>query len=65
MELENDKILSISIEKKKRNPDPRDKWYRLERKAGKFSRTFRLPKISKADEIRAFLVDGFSLSPYL
>lgn len=65
VKLENNKILSISIEKKKKNQDLRDLWYRLERKAGKFNSTFRLLKNSKVDKIKASLVNRFTLSPNL
>ncbi|KAK9940654.1 hypothetical protein M0R45_017304 [Rubus argutus] len=58
VEVEDDKVLQISGERKIEKEDKNDKWHRVERSSGKFSRRFRLPENAKMDEIKAAMENG-------
>ncbi|KAL6204689.1 PREDICTED: 18.1 kDa class I heat shock protein-like [Fragaria vesca subsp. vesca] len=58
VEIENDRVLQISGERKIEKEDKNDKWHRVERSSGKFSRRFRLPENAKVDEIKAAMENG-------
>ncbi|KAH7847696.1 hypothetical protein Vadar_029175 [Vaccinium darrowii] len=56
-----DGLLQISGERKVEEEDDRkedNKWHRVERCRGKFSRSFRLPDNAKADEVKASMENG-------
>ncbi|XP_062015475.1 18.1 kDa class I heat shock protein-like [Rosa rugosa] len=58
VEIEDDRVLQISGERKIEKEDKNDKWHRVERSSGKFSRRFRLPENAKLDEIKAAMENG-------
>ncbi|KAK9940655.1 hypothetical protein M0R45_017305 [Rubus argutus] len=58
VEVEDDRVLQISGERKIEKEDKNDKWHRVERSSGKFSRRFRLPDNAKIDEIKAAMENG-------
>ena len=53
VEVEDDRVLQISRERKVEKEEKKDTWHRVERSSGKFLRRFRLPKNAKMDEIKA------------
>ncbi|KAL6195438.1 hypothetical protein ACLB2K_031057 [Fragaria x ananassa] len=58
VEIEDDRVLQISGERKIEKEDKSDNWHRVERSSGKFSRRFRLPENAKVDEIKAAMENG-------
>ncbi|KAI4352798.1 hypothetical protein L6164_007017 [Bauhinia variegata] len=58
VQVEDDNVLQISGERVKEQEDQNDKWHRVERRRGSFSRRFRLPENANMDEIVCTLVDG-------
>ncbi|KAL6200334.1 hypothetical protein ACLB2K_030116 [Fragaria x ananassa] len=58
VEIEDDRVLQISGERKIEKEDKNDTWHRVERSSGKFSRRFRLPENAKVDEIKAAMENG-------
>ncbi|KAL2652682.1 hypothetical protein R1flu_020810 [Riccia fluitans] len=56
IQVEDDRLLSISGERKK--VDEKDSYRRVERSYGKFHRQFRLPENSKVQEIAAKMENG-------
>ncbi|XP_062017375.1 18.5 kDa class I heat shock protein-like [Rosa rugosa] len=58
VEVEDDRVLQISGERKIEKEDKNDTWHRVERSSGKFSRRFRLPENAKIDEIKAAMENG-------
>ncbi|KFK27510.1 hypothetical protein AALP_AA8G392600 [Arabis alpina] len=58
VEVEDKNILQISGERSKENEEKNDKWHRLERASGKFTRRFRLPENAKMEEVKATMENG-------
>lgn len=58
VEVDDNRVLQISGEWKVPEDDKTEKWLRVERRRGKFSRRFRLPENAKADEVKASMVNG-------
>ncbi|GMJ00798.1 hypothetical protein like AT1G53540 [Hibiscus trionum] len=58
VEVEDDRVLQISGERKVEKEDKKDTWHRVERSSGKFMRRFRLPENAKMDEIKAAMENG-------
>ncbi|PRQ33947.1 putative small heat shock protein HSP20 [Rosa chinensis] len=58
VEIEDDRVLQINGERKIEKEDKNDKWHRVERSSGKFSRRFRLPENAKLEEIKAAMENG-------
>ncbi|KAK8504900.1 hypothetical protein V6N13_056228 [Hibiscus sabdariffa] len=58
VEVEDDRVLQISGERKVEKEDKSDTWHRVERSSGKFMRRFRLPENAKMDEIKAAMENG-------
>ncbi|PRQ34284.1 putative small heat shock protein HSP20 [Rosa chinensis] len=59
VEVEDDRVLQISGERKIENKEDKNgTWHRVERSSGKFSRRFRLPENAKMDEIKAAMENG-------
>ncbi|KAE8664587.1 17.5 kDa class I heat shock protein [Hibiscus syriacus] len=58
VEVEDDKVLQISGERKIEKEDKNDTWHRVERSSGSFSRRFRLPENVKMDQVKASMENG-------
>ncbi|XP_010033062.2 18.1 kDa class I heat shock protein [Eucalyptus grandis] len=58
VEIEDDRVLQISGERKVEKEDKNDKWHRVERSSGKFMRRFRLPENAKMDQVKASMENG-------
>ncbi|CAA0292152.1 putative small heat shock protein HSP20 [Arabidopsis thaliana] len=58
VEVEDGNILQISGERSNENEEKNDKWHRVERSSGKFTRRFRLPENAKMEEIKASMENG-------
>ncbi|KAL3720007.1 hypothetical protein ACJRO7_004920 [Eucalyptus globulus] len=58
VEIEDDRVLHISGERKTEKEDKNDKWHRVERSGGKFVRRFRLPDNAKMDQVKASMENG-------
>ena len=58
VEVEDDKVVRISGERKIEKEDKNDTWHCVERSSGKFLRSFKLPENAKMDEIKAVVENG-------
>ncbi|XP_021973186.2 17.3 kDa class I heat shock protein [Helianthus annuus] len=58
VEVEDGNILQITGEKNVEKEDKNDKWHRVERSSGKFTRRFRLPENAKMDQVKAAMENG-------
>ncbi|KAM3692060.1 hypothetical protein ACJW31_08G059800 [Castanea mollissima] len=58
VEVEDDRVVRISGERKIEKEDKNDTWHRVERSSGKFLRSFRLPENAKMDQIKAAMENG-------
>ncbi|KAE8688690.1 17.5 kDa class I heat shock protein [Hibiscus syriacus] len=58
VEVEDDRVLQISGERKVEREDKNNTWHRVERSSGKFMRRFRLPEDAKMDQIKAAMENG-------
>ncbi|XP_031107349.1 17.3 kDa class I heat shock protein-like [Ipomoea triloba] len=58
VEVEDDRILQISGERRREMEEKGDTWHRVERSSGKFVRRFRLPENAKVDQVKASMDDG-------
>ncbi|ESR38203.1 17.6 kDa class I heat shock protein 2 [Citrus sinensis] len=58
VEVEDDRVLQISGQRKIEKEDKNDTWHRVERSSGMFSRRFRLPENVKMDQIKASMESG-------
>ncbi|XP_023898128.2 18.1 kDa class I heat shock protein [Quercus suber] len=58
VEIEDDRVLQISGERKVEKEEKKDTWHRVERSSGKFLRRFRLPENAKMDQIKASMENG-------
>ncbi|KAK0605219.1 hypothetical protein LWI29_024271 [Acer saccharum] len=58
VEVEDDRVILISGERNVDKEDKEDKWHRVERSRGRFSRRFRMPENVKMDQIKASLENG-------
>ena len=58
VEVEDDRVLQISGERKVEKEDKNDTWHRVERSSGRFQRRFRLPENAKLDQIKASMENG-------
>ena len=58
IEVEDDRVVRISGERKIEKEDKNDTWHCVERSSGKFLRSFRLPENAKIDEIKALMENG-------
>ncbi|KAL0341331.1 UNVERIFIED_CONTAM: class I heat shock protein [Sesamum calycinum] len=58
VQLEDDRILQISGERKREMEEKGDTWHRVERSSGRFTRRFRLPENAKVEEVKACMENG-------
>ncbi|XP_058759965.1 17.5 kDa class I heat shock protein-like [Vicia villosa] len=58
VEIEEDRVLKISGERKTEKEDKNDTWHRVERSQGSFLRRFRLPENAKVDDVKAGMENG-------
>ena len=58
VEVEDDRVLHISGERKFEKEEKNDTWHRIERSSGRFQRRFRLPENAKMEEIKASMENG-------
>ncbi|MCD7451958.1 hypothetical protein HAX54_014222 [Datura stramonium] len=58
VQIEDDNILEISGERVKEDEQGSDKWHRVERRRGSFSRRFRLPENANVEGISCGLENG-------
>ncbi|KAG5224642.1 17.5 kd heat shock family protein [Salix suchowensis] len=58
VEVEDERVLQISGERKVEKEDKSDTWHRVERSSGKFLRRFRLPENAKVDQVKASMENG-------
>ncbi|CAL5334074.1 hypothetical protein CsSME_00016252 [Camellia sinensis var. sinensis] len=58
VEIEDDRVLQISGERKVDKEEKNDTWHRMERSSGKFLRRFRLPENAKMDGVKASMENG-------
>ncbi|PWA49232.1 hypothetical protein CTI12_AA479280 [Artemisia annua] len=58
VEVEDDRVLQITGERKVEKEDKNDTWHHVERSSGKFTRRFRLPENAKMDQIKAGMENG-------
>ena len=58
VEVEDDRVLQISGERKMEKEEKKDIWHIVERSSGKFFRRFRLLENAKMDQIKASMENG-------
>ena len=58
VEVEDGNVLVISGQRSREEEDKNDKWHRVERSSGQFTRRFRLPENAKTEEVKAGLENG-------
>ena len=58
VEVEDDKVVRISGERKIEKEDKNDTWHCVEHSSGKFLRSFKLSENAKMDEIKAVMENG-------
>lgn len=58
VEVEDDRVLQISGERKIEKEEKNDTWHRMERSGGQFLRRFRLPENAKMNEVKAAMENG-------
>ncbi|KAK1426818.1 hypothetical protein QVD17_15498 [Tagetes erecta] len=58
VEVEDGNVLQIRGERNVEKEDKNEKWHRVERSSGSFTRRFRLPENAKMDEVKAAMENG-------
>ncbi|CAK9180450.1 unnamed protein product [Ilex paraguariensis] len=59
VEIDEDRVLHLrGVRKVEQVYEENEKWHRVERKRGKFARTFRLPENAKVDDVKASVENG-------
>ncbi|KAL8213880.1 hypothetical protein R6Q57_003329 [Mikania cordata] len=58
VEIEDGNVLQIFGERNVEKEDKNEKWHRVERSSGRFTRRFRLPENAKMEEVKAAMENG-------
>ncbi|KAK1426815.1 hypothetical protein QVD17_15495 [Tagetes erecta] len=58
VEVEDGNVLQIRGERNVEKEDKNEKWHRVERSSGSFTRRFRLPENAKMDQVKAAMENG-------
>ncbi|KAL4610717.1 hypothetical protein ACB092_08G071100 [Castanea dentata] len=58
VEVEDNRVLQISGERRVEKEEKKDTWHRVERSSGKFLRRFKLPENAKMDQTKAAMENG-------
>ncbi|KAK4788560.1 hypothetical protein SAY86_019879 [Trapa natans] len=58
VEIEDDRVLQISGERKVEKEEKNETWHRVERSSGNFMRRFRLPENARIDLVKASMEEG-------
>lgn len=58
VQVEDDRVLKITGEKRMRKDDNHDNWHHYERSSGKFFTSFSLPMNSSADYVKSSMENG-------
>ncbi|KAJ0964355.1 hypothetical protein J5N97_029477 [Dioscorea zingiberensis] len=58
IEVEEEKVLKISGQKKKETEEKNEKWHRIERSSGGFLQTIKLPPNANTSKVKAVLENG-------
>ena len=58
VEVEDDRVLQISVERKAEKEEKKETWHRVECISGKFLRRFRLLENAEMDQVKAAMENG-------
>ncbi|KAH7542357.1 hypothetical protein FEM48_Zijuj02G0064800 [Ziziphus jujuba var. spinosa] len=58
VDIEDDRVLQISSKRNVEKEDKNNRWHRVKRSSGKFTRRFRLPDNAKMEQVKASMENG-------